>query len=51
MTDEIYFALESKNETQLNINLKNDVRTSSSVNARKADVKCYRESKKRNKTI
>ena len=38
MTDEIYFALESKNETQLNINLKNDVRTSSSVNARKADV-------------
>ncbi len=38
MTDEIYFALESKKETQLNINLKNDVRTSSSVNARKADV-------------
>lgn len=38
MTDEIYFALESKKETQLNINLKNDVRTTSNANTRKADV-------------
>ena len=38
MTDEIYFALESKNETQLNINLKNDVRTTSNTNTRKGEI-------------
>ena len=45
MTDEIYFALESKNETQLNINLKNDVRTSSNANVRKAEVNVTENSK------
>lgn len=38
ITDEIYFALESKNETQLNINLKNDVRTTSNTNTRKGEI-------------
>ena len=46
MTDEIYFALESKNETQLNINLKNDVRTSSNANVRKAEVNVTENSKR-----
>lgn len=38
MTDEIYYALEEKNEIQLNINLSNDVRTSNlnSTNSTKA---------------
>ena len=46
MTDEIYFALESKNETQLNINLKNDVRTSNNANVRKAEVNVTENSKR-----
>lgn len=44
MTDEIYYALEGRNETRLNINLTNDVRTTAQYNAtrtaeKKADVK------------
>ena len=32
MTDEIYYALESRNETQININLRNDVNGLKTVN-------------------
>lgn len=47
MTDEIYFALEEKNEIQLNINLSNDVRTSNSNNTnsdRKPEVRISQKS-------
>lgn len=36
MTDEIYYALEEKNEIQVNINLTNDVRTTAYSNTAKA---------------
>lgn len=36
MTDEIYYALEEKNEIQVNINLTNDVRTTTYSNTAKA---------------
>lgn len=36
MTDEIYYALESRNEIQLNINLNNDVRTTQQSNISKS---------------
>lgn len=39
MTDEIYYALEDRNEIQLNINLTNDVRTTQSNAAKIVDKK------------
>lgn len=38
MTDEIYYALEERNEIQLNINLTNDVRTTETTNERTTKV-------------
>lgn len=37
MTDEIYFALENQNETQININLTNNVRSSTNAYSRPVD--------------
>lgn len=62
MTDEIYYALEEKNEIQLNINLNNDVRTTdiqtnaSKIVDKKPDVKIsqaqeHRETRQFNRNL
>lgn len=57
MTDEIYYALEERNEIQLNINLTNEVRTTESTNGKigkmpdkKAEVKVTETTEEKRET-